>query len=251
MGEAAREWALRWFAGISRARVERDHADEIRDRYDRYLAYVIAEKDGRWLNFNVELVRAGLSPYFPKYGNSRRFHRELVEAEAEAKAQQRGIWKPGAMAYPDYPEREAWWGARGNFVEAFRKDGEGNPSYIDLTHADAMARLEEHVGKEVHLLGTIDDILRPARGPARAKMTHDRHRSFSLIFFDPDVLAMSGVEGWRGEYVVVTGKPSFYEHKRSGDQELQIVIDRAKQIQLSPVPGLTPPTTAPTAPTGP
>jgi endonuclease YncB( thermonuclease family) len=244
MGEAAKEWGLKWFAGVGRVRVERDHAAEIRDRYDRYLAYVIAEKDGRWLNYNVELVRAGLSPYFPKYGNSRRFHKEFVEAEAEAKAQQRGIWKPGAMAYPDYPEREAWWKARADFVEAFRKEGEGKPGYVDITHVNAMTELEENVGKEVHLLATIDDVVRPARGPARARLSHSRHRSFSLVFFDPDVLAMSGVDAWRGEYIVVTGAPTFYEHKGSGEKELQIVIDRASQIRLSQVPGLTPPAAA-------
>jgi len=248
MGEAAKEWGLAWFAGVPRVRVERDHAAEIRDRFDRYLAYVFAEKEGRWLNYNVELVRAGLSPYFAKYGNSRRFHQEFVAAEAEAKAQRRGIWKPGAMAYPDYPEREAWWNARGSFVEAFRKEGEGKPTYIDITHVDALTRLEENVGKEVHLLGTIDDVVRPPRGPARAKMMLGRHKSFSLIFFDPDVLAMSGVDAWRGELVVVTGAPSFYENKRSGEKELQIVIDRASQVQLSPVPGLTSPAAALAAP---
>jgi endonuclease YncB( thermonuclease family) len=250
MGEAAKEWGLGWFAGVSRVRIERDHAAEIRDRFDRYLAYVLAEKDGRWINYNVELVRAGLSPYFPKYGNSRRFHEAFVAAEAEAKAQQRGIWKPGAMAYPDYPEREAWWTARGNFVEAFRREGEGKPGYIDITHVSAMTQLEANVGKEVHLLGTIDDVVRPARGPARAKLAHSRHQSFSLIFFDPDVLAMSGVEAWRGEFVVVTGVPTFYESKKSGEKQLQIVVDRASQIRLSQVPGLSAPA-APIAPTAP
>jgi endonuclease YncB( thermonuclease family) len=254
MGEAAKAWGVKWFEGVGRVRVERDHAAEIRDRYDRYLSYVLAEKDGRWLNYNVELVRAGLSPYFPKYGNSRRFHEDFVEAEAEAKAARRGLWAPGVMAYPDYPEREAWWRARGDFVEAFRGEAEGKPSYIDITHVDAMTRLEEHVGKEVHLLGTIDDVARPSRGPARAKMALGRHTSFSLIFFDPDVLAMSGADVWRGEFVVVTGVPTFYEDKRTGGKQLQIVIDRASQLRLSPVPGMprsTPPPPSAPAPAQP
>lgn len=249
MGEVAKAWGQRWFEGVRRVRIERDHAAEIRDRFDRYLAYVLAEKDGRWLNYNVELVRAGMSPYFPKYGNSRRFHDEFLAAQAEAKAARRGIWEPGAMAYPDYPEREAWWTARGDFVEAFRREAEGKPGYIDITHVSAMSQLEEHVGKEVRLLGTIDDVVRPARGPARAKMAHSRHRSFSLIFFDPDVLAMSGADAWRGEFVIVTGVPSFYENKRTGRKEVQLVVDRASQIRLSPVPGMPafappPPSTA-------
>ena len=51
---------------------------EIRDRYDRYLAYVFAEIDGKWVNYNVECVRAGMSPYFMKYGYSQRFHADFV-----------------------------------------------------------------------------------------------------------------------------------------------------------------------------
>ncbi|MGN6111038.1 MAG: thermonuclease family protein, partial [Kofleriaceae bacterium] len=158
MGEIAKHWAQKWFEGVTTVRIERDHPAEIRDRYDRYLSYVLAQKQGKWLNYNVELVRAGMSPYFPKYGNSRRFHREFLEAEREAKAAHRGIWQPGAMAYPDYPEREAWWTARGDFVAKFRGEGEaqGKASYIDITHWDALSQLEAHLGKEVRLLGTVD-----------------------------------------------------------------------------------------------
>ncbi len=245
MGEVAKAWGVRWFDGVRRVRIERDHAAEIRDRFDRYLAYVIAEKDGRWLNYNVELVRAGMSPYFPKYGNSRRFHKEFVEAQAEARAQRRGIWQPGALAYPDYAEREAWWTARADFIEAFRREAGDKPAYIDITHVNALSRLEEHVGKEVHLLGTIDDVVRPARGPARALMAYSRRQSFPLIFFDPDVLSMSGVDAWRSEFVVVTGVPTFYENKHTGRKQLQIVVDRASQVRRSQVPGL--PAAAPAA----
>lgn len=239
MGEVAKEWGKKWFAGVDRVRIERDHAAEIRDRFDRYLSYVFANKGGVWLNYNVEMVRAGMSPYFPKYGNSRRFHKEFVLAQAEAKAARRGIWQPGAMAYPDYAEREAWWTARGDFVEAFRKEAEGKPSYVDITHVDAAVRLEEHLGKEVHVLGSIDQVHRGGRGPARVMLSRGRSNDFPLIFFDPDVLSMSGVDEWRGEFVVVTGVPTFYENKRTHKKQLQIVVDRASQIRLSPVPGLT------------
>jgi endonuclease YncB( thermonuclease family) len=241
MGEAAKEWGKKWFAGVDRVRIERDHPAEIRDRFDRYLSYVLASKGGVWLNYNVELVRAGMSPYFPKYGNSRRFHKEFAQAQAEAKAARRGIWQPGAMAYPDYAEREAWWTARGDFVDAFRREAEGKPSYVDITHVDALTRLEEHLGKEVHILGAIDQVHRGGRGPARVMLSRGRSSDFPLIFFDRDVLAMSGVDEWRGELVVVTGVPTFYENPRTQRKQLQIVVDRASQIRLSPVPGLVPP----------
>lgn len=248
MGEAAKAWGQRWFEGVTRVRVERDHPAEVLDRFDRYLAYVLAEKDGRWLNYNVELVRAGMSPYFPKYGNSRRFHQEFALAQAEAKAQRRGIWQPGATAYPDYAEREAWWTARGDFVAAFRQEADGKPDHIDITQADALTRLEARVGKEVHVLGTIDDVARRSRGGSRsphAKMEHDRRRSLSLVFADLDVFEASGIAAWEGEFVIVSGVPALREAPRGGEKQLRITIDRATQIRRSKVPGLTPPPDTP------
>ena len=41
---------------------------------------------------------------------------------------------------------------------------------------------------------------------------------------------------------VVTGVPTMYENKHTHKKQLQIQVDRASQIQLSKVPGLTPPT---------
>ena len=246
MGEQAKVWAKEFFAGVDKVRVERDHPAEIRDRYNRYLAYVLANKNGTWVNYNIEVVRAGMSPYFPKYGNSRRFHAEFVAAQAEAKAAKRGIWAPGAPGYPDYPEREAWWVARGNFVAAFRAEGEGKANYIDITHWDALEQLEANVGKEVHVLGTVGDVRIGEKGPTRVTLSRRLFSDFPLIFFDRDVLGTSGISEWKGEFVVVTGTPSMYENKYTHKKQLQIQIDRASQITLSPVPGLSIPTAAAT-----
>ncbi len=240
LGEQAKAWAKHFFEGISVVKVERDHPAEIRDRYDRYLAYVLAQKNGVWLVFNVELVRAGMAPYFSKYGYSRRYHKEFLAAETEAKAAKRGIWASGVMSYPDYPERETWWNARADFLEEFRKEAEGKPNYVDLTHWNAMQQLEAYVGKEVHIVSTVDDVRYADKGPARATLSHGKF-GFPLIFFDRDVLGTSGLAEWKGEYVVVTGIPTFYENKHTHKKQLQIQIDRASQIKLSTVPGLTPP----------
>ena len=65
------------------------------DRYTvgagRYLAYVMVKKDGNWVNYNIECVRHGFSPYFVKYGRSRRFHREFLEAQKLARDAKLGI----------------------------------------------------------------------------------------------------------------------------------------------------------------
>jgi endonuclease YncB( thermonuclease family) len=242
VGEQAKQWGKAWFDGVDKVRVERDHPAELRDRYNRFLAYVLAPKDGVWKVYNVELVRAGMSPYFPKYGFSRRYHKEFLAAQDEAKAAKRGIWDPTLLHAPDYEEREAWWMARGAFVDEFRKQGEGNPSYIDLTHWDSMKTIEEHVGKEVHIIATVDDIILNTKGPARVTLSHRQRGGFPLIFFDRDVLGTTGLRQWKSEFIVVTGVPSFYTFKATGKKQLQIQIDRASQIKLSPIPGLAAPT---------
>jgi hypothetical protein len=182
-----------------------------------------------------------MAPYFPKYGQSRRFHDMFVEAEAQAKAAKRGIWAADAMSYPDYDEREAWWGARGAFVAAFRKEGENNPAYIDVSHEDAMEQLQAQLDKEVHVLGTVEDVKQGDRGPARVLLAHSQHKDFPLIVFDPNVLAATGLVAWKGEYVVATGKVSIYENKHTHEKQLQIIINNSNQVRLSDVPGLTRP----------
>lgn len=245
LGEEAAAWAKTFFASADKVRLERDHPSEIRDRYQRYLAYVFALRNGSWVNYNVEAVRAGMSPYFAKYGRSRRFHDEFLKAQDEARAAKRGIWAPGVMSYPDYDERLAWWTARGDFVAKFRAEAEGKANYIDITHWDATRRLEEMVGKEVVVLGTIGDVRIGERGPTRVTLSRQQFSDFPLVFFDRDVFTQTGIAGWRGEFVIVTGTPTVYENRHNKRKQVQIVIDRAAQIRLSEVPGLKIPTSPP------
>ena len=242
-GEVAKDWAKKFFTGVTVVRIERDHPGEIRDRFNRYLAYVFALKNGTWVNYNVEAVRAGMSPYFTKYGYSRRFHNEFVAAQDEARNAKRGFWSddPTLKKYPDYAERFAWWEPRAQFLEAFRNEAKDKPNYIDLTHWDAMKRLEEHIGKEVKVIGTISEVRFAERGPARVLLSYRMFQDFPIVFFDRDVLASSGVAEWRGEFIVVTGVVTDYTNKRSGKKQLQIAIDRASQIKLSKIPGLPDP----------
>lgn len=236
LGEDAKHFADNFFAGADKVRLERDHPAEIRDAYQRYLAYVFVNKNGTWLNYNVEAVRAGMGPYFPKYGQSRRFHEEFVAAQEEARAAKRGIWAPGVMAYPDYDERLPWWNARGEFVAKFRADGEGKPNYIDISHWDATKQLENLVGKEVHILGLVDNVRIGEKGPTRVSLSRQQFSGFPLVFFDRDVFMQSGIASWQGEYVVVTGIPTIYENRYNHRKQVQIVIDRASQIELSQIP---------------
>jgi len=238
LGEEAKKFAKKFFKGVKKVRLERDHPKEIRGVYSRYLVYIFAEKDGEWVNYNLESVKAGMSPYFTKYSFSRRFHSQFVEAQEQARRQQIGIWEPGAMHFDDYPLRLEWWQARGDFIEAFEIEAEGKPNFITLTHWDALRRMRKLVGQEVEILGMVGDVRRGERGPTRVTLSRRRNADFPLIFFDEQVLKQSGIERFKREFVRVRGKLTEYRYKRSGKTELQMVINAPEQIVGSQVPDL-------------
>ncbi|HKK91342.1 MAG TPA: thermonuclease family protein [Desulfobacteraceae bacterium] len=85
MGRTASRYTKSRLAG---KRVEIEFEGRKRGRYGRLLAYVIL--DGR--NFNVELVRRGVSPYYTKYGESLAYDREFKNAQALARKHGLHIW---------------------------------------------------------------------------------------------------------------------------------------------------------------
>jgi endonuclease YncB( thermonuclease family) len=232
LGMDAKYWTQEFFAGVTNVKIERDHPKEIRDTYNRFLAYVFVERGEQWLNFNVELVRAGMSPYFPKYGYSRRFHQEFLAAQDEARAAKRGIWADGAQCYPDYDLRLAWWNARGDFVKQFDIDAAGDPSLIILTQWDSLAQLEARLGDEVEVLGAISDIRQGERGPKRVLLSRRRTADFPLIFWEDDVFQDSGIENYKSEFVRVRGVVTSYTDRRSGRRQLQIEVRDPIQVRL-------------------
>ena len=236
----AKHWAEEFFDGVRTVRLERDHPKELRGRYGRLLTYVIVRKDGEWLNYNVECVRAGMSPYFTKYGYSRRFHDDFVEAQRQARDAERGIWEPGGEHYLDYDIRLRWWNARAQVIQRFEQEAEGRDDFVVLTNWDAIDRLAAHEGQEVAVLATVGDI-RPRQGkrPARVMLSRRMFSDFPLIFFDDDVFARSEIDAAKGEYVRVIGTVTRYQFRQSKRQrrrdepppsQLQIQIRRPEQI---------------------
>ncbi len=236
LGEDAKKFAKKFFSGVTTVRLERDHPKEIRGRYDRYLAYVFVQKNGQWVNYNVEAVRAGMSPYFSKYGYSRRFHADFVAAEKEAKEKQIGIWKPGCQCYPDYPLRRTWWDARADFILDFERKAAERDDYIVLTNWDAMRRLEENLGQEVTILATVGDLRRGDKGPSTAVLSRRMFNDFPAVFFDPDVFSGSGITRYKGEFVAVTGVVNKYQNKYNNKQVLQILVSLPSQVAGSKLP---------------
>ena len=113
-----------------------------------------------------------------------------------------------------------------------------------------MDKLESLVGKPVAVLGTVGDVKIGDKGPARVTLSRRLGGDFPLIFFDRDTLGTSGLSQWRGEFVVVRGTPSIYVNKYTQKKQVQIQIDQASQIELSPVPGLQKPSIPTIAPPG-
>jgi micrococcal nuclease len=58
------------------------------DKFGRLLVYLFSGDK----NLNIEMVRAGFSRYYTKYGSGR-FSNEFIKAENEAKEKELGIWK--------------------------------------------------------------------------------------------------------------------------------------------------------------
>ena len=231
LGDEAKHWAMDFLQGIDSVKLERDHPGEIRDYYGRYLAYVLVKKGDTWVNYNVECVRAGMSPYFVKYGRSRRFHKEFMEAEKEAKAAQRGIWKPGAEHYDDYEERLAWWWEREKAIARFERQSEDNPNeYIALTRWDAMTKLEQKLGQQVTVLGAVGDVKFGEKGPSVVKLSRNRGNDLDIVFFDKDVLLSTGVQFKRGEYVQVRGLVNKYRDNFRNRDTLQLVVSLPGQV---------------------
>jgi len=85
MGKIASDYAKERLNGKY---VDLELEGKLRGKYGRLLAYVFV--DGR--NFNLELVRQGLSPYYTKYGLSQRYDKKFREVERYARDHRLNIW---------------------------------------------------------------------------------------------------------------------------------------------------------------
>jgi micrococcal nuclease len=104
MGKTASDYTKKRLLGKS---VEIQLESKTRGRYGRLLAYVFI--DGQ--NFNVDLVKQGLSPYYTKYGRSEKFNRAFQDAEKSARKTGLNIWGDPALT-AKYLRLKSKWGMR-------------------------------------------------------------------------------------------------------------------------------------------
>lgn len=206
VGWMAKEFAETWFPIGSTVRIEYDSLARKTGYYGRVLGYVFALRDGKWVNYNIECVRAGMSPYFDKYGASLRFEREFLAAEREARAHGRGLWAPAAMAYPNYDARIAWWSRRAEQMKRFDRAHAAEVNAINLIDEDDWDRLKDLLGKDIRVLATADDLI-GGGSPALIELQHKQNVRFAVSFMDTGVFAevRDRVNSHPGDFFVFQG----------------------------------------------
>jgi len=110
MGKVASDYAKKRLSDKS---VDLEFEGNLRGKYGRLLAYVFV--DGQ--NFNIELVKHGLSPYYTKYGLSEKYDQEFREAEKYARDHKLNIWGDTELS-KKYLRLKSKWGQHSSRIES-------------------------------------------------------------------------------------------------------------------------------------
>ncbi|MEZ6021720.1 MAG: thermonuclease family protein [Planctomycetota bacterium] len=186
---------------------------EARDVYGRLLCHVVTEEG---IDFNLLLVRRGMSPYFNKYGNSRICHERFLAAQKKARAAGLGIWNP--QAHPDgnhrpYDRLLPWWNVRAQAVEDFRVKSTAEPlRFVNSEEPEALEAALKNGPSRITTLGIIDKIFDEEDGSKTVLMrSGDRKRSLRIVVAKGDWPAMEkadllgSMEEFRQNYLLVDG----------------------------------------------
>ncbi|MBF2074762.1 MAG: thermonuclease family protein [Synechococcales cyanobacterium C42_A2020_086] len=250
-GLLASKWTKQYFgadeqgipSGDVRVDLEFDTDDPVevclnkhRDNYGRLLCYVY--KAGEPENSNIRIVREGWSPYFVKYGRSRLYHHQFMEAEVEAQAQGRAIWNPATNAggpSRDYSTLIPWWHLRDSVVQDYRYLGiqAGVLSVrLDYGHLLDAAR----AGNTVTLFCDLQAGINQWTGNGAVIYAGSKFQKFNLWIPDRDSEAAQTIlqlietryaNSGRG-YVYVSGVVSLYPPSAEGKP--QIVLTDVRQL---------------------
>jgi endonuclease YncB( thermonuclease family) len=212
LGNEATVFARAFFGGVDEVFVEYESPMRTRGYFGRHLAYVWIKKHGDetgWLNYNLEAVRAGMSPYFTKYGYSELYHDEFMVAQAEARAAQRGIWAPGAKAYRDYDARFEAWKGRADQIALYRQHFADHERFIELGTDTAMARLRQSIGERVVVFGSISRYS-PRGRPPKLYLSHRFREDFTIVAPPPVRFDEFDVDLSVDQFVYVEGEVELF-----------------------------------------
>lgn len=222
------KWAEVFMQEADSVRLERDDMTRTEDMFGRHLVYMIVYKDGNEINYNIEVVKQGLSPYYNKYGNSKRFNQEFIDAQNYAMINKLGIWSDTVQKYPDYQERITWWSERAQQLENFDKNYSNNPEYLNLTNDIGFSQLENNLDKEVVVFGNVGEVLQ-SRFPYLITIPKNKQERFELVVFesDKDIMDKLNMNEIMDNTIYVKGKLQKYKNR------YQIVLKSPDQIWIS------------------
>lgn len=209
-GERVAGWTQGYFSprvgdeGPVRVGLRFPPGGEARDVYGRLLCHVVTAEG---VDFNLLLVRSGMSPYFNKYGSSRIDHERFVEAQASAKRDGVGIWEDDqrrAGATRPYAQLIPWWDARAEAVDRFRQVAKEKPLFaLEADDPDALQAALDGGSEWVMILGLIDRIFEEDDGSRTLLLRGgDKKRSLRVKVPAEQVheLAAVDLEGAQAEY---------------------------------------------------
>lgn len=249
-GQASAEWAKAYFP--ARASVEGKpkigliYPDGVAryDVYGRLLCHAVLP-DG--LDFNLLLVRLGISPYFNKYGNSELAHAEFLAAQALARAEQRGIWNPGTNVSADpnrpsavrpYASLLPWWDARALAIDRFRAERARDGLTVvacDEPEALVLCAAACAEGREARVFGTIYQVFEENNGDRTLLLrSGDRERAVRAVIpaarvgaFDIEGLERRAGEACTQNYLFFRGR------LEARGKSFRLLLETPEQIEVA------------------
>ncbi|MDQ3019331.1 MAG: thermonuclease family protein [Bacteroidota bacterium] len=222
------KWAEEFFKNVDYVRLEKEDDERTLDIFGRYLVYAITiMKDGSEINYNVECVRNGYSPYFNKYGNSKRFHNEFVQAQNYAMNNKLGVWDPAKKHYPDYDERLIWWNKRAEQLENYDEKYFSDENYFNMASDRDFKRLADYVGKEITVFGGIGQVLSD-KTPNLLRIPHTKDEKFDIVVYPENLglLTELDIENKKEYYIYIKGVLETYK------DDYQIVLRDKEQLWM-------------------
>jgi micrococcal nuclease len=212
-----------------------------RDNYGRLLAYVYKSEDKE--NSNIRMVQEGWSPYFVKYGRSRLYHAQLMEAEAKAQAENLPIWNPETNKggnRRDYSTLIPWWTMRDSVVQDYRHYGLQAGALSVRIDYDAIVEAAK-AGNQITVLCDLQSGINKWTDGGALIYAGSIYQKFNLWIPNSDSPGAQTIlrlietrygKGGRRNYVYVTGEASLYPPNEQGKP--QMVITDVEQLKDFP-----------------